>query len=169
MGTFIIRDVRIFTGEDVILCGNVLVKDGLIEAVGNDLPSFQRDIPTVDGAGKTVLPGLIDAHIHADKGKVLALEQSLRFGVTTVLDMHNEPHNVATLKKIARVRKDVADFKSACFGATIDHGWPAPIVLSGGASEEVCSFYHSCTAPTRLGPEGNPFSRLSPRLRLGPN
>ena len=169
MGTFIIRDVRIFTGEDVILCGNVLVKDGLIKAVGNDRLSVQRDIPTVDGAGKTVLPGLIDAHIHADKGKVLALEQSLRFGVTTVLDMHNEPHNVATLKKIARARKDVADFKSACFGATIDHGWPAPIVLSGGASEEVCSFYYGCAAQTRFGAGDNPFFRLSPTSRHGPN
>ena len=139
MGTFIIRDVRIFTGEDVIARGNVLVKDGLIEAVGDNAPSSLGDISTVNGAGKTILPGLIDAHIHADEGKVLALEQSLRFGVTTVLDMHNEPHNVAKLKKIARERKDVADFKSACFGATIEHGWPAPVVLAADSSEEVSS------------------------------
>ena len=135
MASFMIKDARIFTGEDVLESGNVLVEDGIIKYVGNDIPN--TNVRIVSGTGSTLIPGLIDAHIHADKGKVLALEQSLRFGVTTVLDMHNEPVNVAKLKKVAKERKDVADFKSACLAATVDQGWPVPVVTMHDKSEEV--------------------------------
>ena len=135
MASFLIKDARIFTGEDVLESGNVLVEDGIIKYVGSDEPN--TDVPTVSGSGSTLIPGLIDCHIHADKGRVLALEQSLRFGVTTVCDMHNEPPNVAKLKKVAKERKDVADFKSSCLAATVDQGWPAPIVTMHDKSEEV--------------------------------
>ncbi len=130
-----IQDARIFTGEDILESGNVLVENGIIKYVGSDAPN--TDVRIVSGSGFTLIPGLIDAHIHADKGKVLAVEQALRFGVTTVLDMHNEPVNVAKLKKIAKERKDVADFKSSCLAATVDQGWPAPIVTMLDRSEEV--------------------------------
>ena len=135
MPSFLINDVRIFTGEHVLESGSVLVEEGIIKHVGKHSPL--TDVPIVSGAGSTLIPGIIDAHIHADKGRVLALEQSLRFGVTTVLDMHNEPPNVAKLKKIARERKDVADFKSSCLAATVDKGWPAAIVTMHDQSEEV--------------------------------
>lgn len=135
MTSFLVQGARVFTGEHVLECGNVLVENGIIKYVGNDAPD--TDVPIISGSGATLIPGLIDAHIHADKGKVLALEQSLRFGVTTVCDMHNEPPNVAKLKKTAKERNDVADFKSSCLAATIDQGWPVPIVTLHDKSEEV--------------------------------
>ena len=135
MSSFTISNARIFTGEEVLENGSVVVKDGIITYVGTNPP--KTDSPSINAEGKTLTPGLIDAHIHADKGRVLALEQSMRFGVTTVIDMHNEPKHVASLKKVARERNDVSDFKSACHAATIDQGWPAPIVLRADNSEEV--------------------------------
>lgn len=135
MASFIVKDVQIFTGEDVLENRNALIENTIIKYVGNDAPSTV--VPVVSGSGFALVPGLIDAHIHADKGRVLAREQSLRFGVTTVLDMHNEPSNVAKLKKVAKEGKDVADFKSSCLAATVDQGWPAPIVTMHDKSEEV--------------------------------
>ena len=145
MASFIIKDARIFTGERVLESGTVLVKDGLIASVSDSSTSSlpAEDVPTVSGHGHTLLPGLIDAHIHADKGKVLAIEQALRFGVTTIFDMHNEAHNVAKLKEMAKERKDVADFKAAVYGATIDQGWPSPVVSLHDKSEEVGAIFMS--------------------------
>ena len=65
------------------------------------------------------------------------LKQSIRFGVTTVLDMHSQPDKVAMLKEVAKKENSVADFKSACHAATIENGWPVPIVLALGMSPEV--------------------------------
>ena len=66
-GTFLIKNVRVFIGDGrVIESGAVLVKKGKIETVF-DIPSPDEKAlkaEAVDGAGKTVLPGLIDVHIH---------------------------------------------------------------------------------------------------------
>lgn len=76
--------VRLFDGERVHASTNVLVVDGLIHAVGEEL-SIPEGAATIDGAGKTLLPGLIDAHAHVFQPEGLA--QSAVYGVTTVLDM----------------------------------------------------------------------------------
>lgn len=149
MSAFLIKDVRLFTGEEEIENGFVLVQDGIISAAGadKDIPqdiNFQQII-IISKPNHTLLPGLIDAHIHADKGRELALYQALRFGVTTVMDMHNEPVNVAKLKKIAREDKDAADFKSAGVAATIDNGWPMPVVTAHDKSPEVSSTPSPCS------------------------
>jgi imidazolonepropionase-like amidohydrolase/ABC-type multidrug transport system permease subunit len=66
-GVFLIRNTRIFTGDGkVIENGAVLVRDGKIagvyEGAWPDPERLKAEI--VEGAGKTLLPGLIDAHVH---------------------------------------------------------------------------------------------------------
>ena len=60
----LIRNVRVFDGTRVLPNTNVLVIDGRIAAVGAKFDA-PKDFPTVDGSGKTLLPGLIDAHTQA--------------------------------------------------------------------------------------------------------
>ena len=137
--SFVIKDVRIFTGEEVIESGSVLVEDGIIKHVGPDIRA--SDVTGISKPGHTLLPGLIDAHVHA-LSIVPLLEQALRFGITTLMDMHNVPAEVAKLKKVAGERKDVADLKSACYAATIDGGWPAWVVKKHATPE--VSLYSTC-------------------------
>ncbi len=66
-GVFLIRNTRIFTGDGkVIENGAVLVRDGKIAAIyqGTAPDPDQLKAETVEGAGKTLLPGLIDTHVH---------------------------------------------------------------------------------------------------------
>jgi imidazolonepropionase-like amidohydrolase len=81
---FAVDHVRAFDGSKSIEDTTVVVRDGLIEAVGKDL-RVPEDLPLIDGSGKTLLPGLIDAHTHTYYEG--ALIDALRFGVTTELDM----------------------------------------------------------------------------------
>jgi hypothetical protein len=140
LATFVLSDVRIFTGTDTIDNGYVVIKKGLIDAVSAGKPPAEAKIPIISKPGHTVLPGFIDAHIHADKGQELALYQSLKFGITTVMDMHNETVNVHKLKKIAADKKDeAADYKAAGVAATIDGGWPTPVVTAHDKSAETAA------------------------------
>jgi len=128
MASTLIHSVRIFSGEEVISQnGYVLLQDGLIKNISASTPS---DVPkadiTIDGAGHTVLPGLIDGHVHAHDG-LPELEQALKFGVTTVLDMFHDSAHAYGLKQACKNRSDLADFKSANYGATVDGGWPEPV------------------------------------------
>lgn len=137
MATTLIKNARIFDGESVISeQGYVLLGDGLIREIGeagaSHLPA--ADI-TVDAAGHTILPGLIDAHVHIHGG-AYELAQALNFGVTTVLDLFNDPAHVAKLKAEASVRADIADIKSSCHAATVEGGWPGPVIMATAADKE---------------------------------
>ncbi|MGH3912505.1 MAG: amidohydrolase family protein, partial [Pseudonocardiaceae bacterium] len=118
------RDVRLFDGERVSARSSVLVRNGYVRAVGADL-SGEPDARVVDGAGLTLLPGLIDAHVHAFER---SLAQALRFGVTTELDMFADPAKMRVLRQQAAERSDVADIRSAGTGATAPGGHPCQMV-----------------------------------------
>ena len=93
-GHFAIRDVRIFDGTDVIERGTVLVQAGRIIAVGANV-DVPAGVDSIDGRGRTLLPGLIDAHVHAWGD---AQADMLRFGVTSGFDMHGVSERLAALR-----------------------------------------------------------------------
>ncbi len=93
-GAFAIRDVRVFDGERVLERATVIVRDGRIETVAADVP-VGDGVAVVDGKGRTLLPGLIDAHVHAWGD---AQRDALRFGVTTEVDMHGDASRLPRLK-----------------------------------------------------------------------
>ncbi|KAI2482595.1 Amidohydro-4 multi-domain protein [Pyrenophora tritici-repentis] len=138
MTTFIIRDVRIFTGEEKIDEGYIHIEDGKINSVGpmKDIPKVT--VKTYSKPGHTLLPGLIDCHIHADRADPVALPQALRFGVTTVCEMHNELENVQKLKK-QTLEPDTASYKTAAQAATIENGWPIPVITAHDKSPETAA------------------------------
>jgi imidazolonepropionase-like amidohydrolase len=82
--SFAIRNARVFDGERTIPRTTVVVRHGLIASIGDEAPD---DVEVIDGEGRTLLPGLIDAHTHAFAD---ALDRALVFGVTTELDMFTE-------------------------------------------------------------------------------
>jgi len=118
--TFLIRGARIIVGDGkVIESGSVLVRGGKIaeiyEGEGPDPKTLKAE--TVEAAGKTVLPGLIDVHVHLggpggfyrdtskydpEKGMQRALAAYLYSGVTTVRSVGD------VLGSILKVRSTVS-------------------------------------------------------------
>jgi imidazolonepropionase-like amidohydrolase/ABC-type multidrug transport system permease subunit len=114
--TFLIRGARIFVGDGrVIENGAVLVRGGKIaevyEGEGPDPKTLRAE--TVEAAGKTILPGLIDAHVHlggpggfypdmskydAEKSMRRNLAAYLYSGVTTVRSVGDTLDNVLQVR-----------------------------------------------------------------------
>lgn len=117
-----------FDGSRVAPADSVLVRGGLISELGSGLTP-PPGVRVVDGSGCTLLPGLIDSHVHAMRLENLA--QALAFGVTTELDMFCVPPHVQQLRQAAATRHDVADFRSAGIGATAPGGHPTRLVTWG--------------------------------------
>ncbi|MER6946431.1 amidohydrolase family protein [Nonomuraea sp. NPDC000554] len=115
----LIRNVRVFDGERTVPSADVLI-DG--DRIGE--PGGPADAE-IDGTGKTLLPGLIDAHAHAFDGD---LAEALKFGVTTELDMNNLPPILAAQRRKAAERDDVADIRSSSLIATAPNGHPTQIM-----------------------------------------
>jgi cytosine/adenosine deaminase-related metal-dependent hydrolase len=128
---FVITRVRVFDGRRIRSAQNVVVRGDLIQAVGTDTSAW-ASLTKIDGAGATLLPGFLDAHTHTQEPA--QLQQALRFGVTTVLDMFTGPAIEPALRRAAATRVDVADFRSAGILATApgghgtEYGIPMPTV-----------------------------------------
>jgi imidazolonepropionase-like amidohydrolase/ABC-type multidrug transport system permease subunit len=62
----LIRGPRIFTGDgNVIAAGGVLIRDGRIAEVYDRIPGEKEvKADVIEAQGKTLLPGLIDLHVH---------------------------------------------------------------------------------------------------------
>ncbi|MEP7009049.1 MAG: hypothetical protein ABJC13_01875 [Acidobacteriota bacterium] len=94
--SFSVTNVRVFEGVRTIPHATVVVRNGEIAAVGQNVHA-PHDLPEIDGTGSTLLPGLIDSHGHSrDRQKLV---RSAEFGVTTLMDMWSLPHYVARMKR----------------------------------------------------------------------
>jgi imidazolonepropionase-like amidohydrolase len=124
MTNTLIHDVRVFDGEKVLPRAAVMIENDHIAQVVEGPTDMEAAI-RIDGTGRTLLPGLIDAHTHAFDG---SLAQALTFGVTTELDMFAMPGNVARLRRTAAESDGAADVRTAQVGATAPNGHPIQIM-----------------------------------------
>lgn len=120
-----ITGARIFDGEKVLDASVVLVEDGKIISIGGRIP---EQAVIVDAAGGTLLPGLIDAHVHTS---IEGLQDALKFGVTTELEMmggFTESGRETQLKGI----EQIADVRSAGMAVTPPGGHPDELMPGDG-------------------------------------
>lgn len=115
----LIRNVTVFDGVQKQVDRSVLIDGSKIIDVnyrGKILPTMR----IVDGRGKTLLPGLIDSHVHAYAGQ----EDALLFGVTTQLDMFSPPDATRAVRaRMARGDNAVmSDIFTSGFLATVPKG-----------------------------------------------
>ncbi len=118
-------------GEQVIDNGVVLIEGNKIKAVGTkgqvNIPS---DATIIDITGKTVMPGLIDAHAHGPQGSNEIIPQQnwknyagLALGVTTIHDPSNDTTEFFAASEMQKAGKIVAarlfSTGTILYGATI--------------------------------------------------
>jgi imidazolonepropionase-like amidohydrolase len=123
MATTAITGARIFDGEKTLGVQTVILEGRKIRRIGGEVPDGAE---VVDGRGATLLPGLIDAHVHSSPGSQAL---ALRFGVTTELEMQG----ANTRERRAHITEDdtVADVRSAGFGITPPGGHPSELMPEG--------------------------------------
>lgn len=101
-GSIVLRGARIITmkGDEVIARGDVLVENGRIKAVGRSVRTL-AGARVVNVSGKTIMPGIVDAHAHPKTGSENAPDQewsiaaNLAYGVTTTRNPSGSRQNIA--------------------------------------------------------------------------
>ena len=126
--------VRYFDGTD-FQTGDVLVKNGKIEQLATKIPAVD-DWQVIPCKGRTLLPGLIDSHVHAFfEGH---MRQAILFGVTTELDMMSVPRMMSMMRRVQNRggAQQRADIYSAGAAVTVENGhgtqfgFPVPTLRS---------------------------------------
>ncbi len=153
----------------------VIVRDGVITAVGAAKDVEIPDDARVFGlAGKTVMPGLIDAHVHiglsgggavdAREFKAVAatknLRAHLRFGVTTVFDLGGNPFLEGLKEALAAERMVGPRLFGVKYGLTSPGSHPLGLLkdlrldkLLGAAHPQVATAEHAKFWIARLASE----------------
>jgi imidazolonepropionase-like amidohydrolase len=128
----IFRDVRLFDGVRVSQHRSVLIENGIIVRDGDQhLKAPGAEI--VSGEGRTLLPGLIDAHVHIPRDAREALQQGMALGVTTQLDMYSSPDKLPVIKALEVAdAPGLSDVRTAGMGATVPGGHPT--TMGGGSN-----------------------------------
>jgi imidazolonepropionase-like amidohydrolase len=122
-GQTVVHDVRVFDGERVLEHRSVLIADGKIQWI-RSADATAPNAQVIEGAGRTLLPGLIDAHVHLPFRAEAAAHQALTLGVTTQIDMSTGLLTI--LKKLeAEDRPELADLRTAGIPATVPGGHPS--------------------------------------------
>ena len=121
-------NARVFDGIEVVEATTVVLEDDRILSVGGPVPDGAA---VIDAAGATLLPGLIDSHVHTS---VEGLRLALTFGVTTELEMQG----MFTRSRRAAVTDDdrLADVRSAGFGITPPGGHPSELMGDDGDADD---------------------------------
>ncbi|MBA3947344.1 MAG: amidohydrolase family protein [Herpetosiphonaceae bacterium] len=126
--TTAITNVRLFDGKQLTDKCTVVLENGII--------SHSTAAPaTIDGHGGTLLPGLIDAHVHILSEDDMG--QGAQWGVTTMLDMASAS---TALINAFRHRSGLPDIQSATLPAsapggmqTTRMGFPTSSIVTGPA------------------------------------
>jgi imidazolonepropionase-like amidohydrolase len=141
MSAFLFENCRLFDGVNRDLRGgsHVLVVDGKIEEV-SDRPITAKSAERIDVAGRTLMPGLIDAHVHAaaasaDLGLIDAmpasligqyarrfLEAALNRGFTTVRDAGGADHGLAAAIERGLIKGPRLFYSGKVLSQTGGHG-----------------------------------------------
>jgi imidazolonepropionase-like amidohydrolase len=117
-GAIALTGARIITmnGDEVIENGTVLIEGDRIAAVGpTAATSFPAGTRTIDVTGKTIIPGLIDAHWHGPMGNELVIPKqnwvhaaALAYGVTSVHDPSNDTFEIFAASEYQKAGKILA-------------------------------------------------------------
>jgi imidazolonepropionase-like amidohydrolase/Tol biopolymer transport system component len=118
-GVVALTGARILTMDkagEVIEKGTIIVRDNRIAAVGAAADVvIPPDAEVVDLAGKTIMPGLIDAHAHGPQGEQELVPQQnwlnlayLALGVTTIHDPANRASDIFAAAELQSAGKILA-------------------------------------------------------------
>ncbi len=116
--TYLIEGVQLFDGFKARQNINVLIKGTVVDYVEDVRNLDTTGLSVISGAGKTIVPGLVNCHVHA--WLPYHLKNAMDAGVFALLDMHTsaQPDSL----KHYQLEDGFARFYSAGYAATVQGG-----------------------------------------------
>lgn len=166
-GSVLIQNATLMTiTDDNIENGDILILDGVITEIGTDL-SAPSGVPVVDGTGKYVMPGIIDAHSHLNTVSTNEARNPVTAEVT--MEESINPNSVSIYRAIAG---GVTSIHLMHGSANVIGGQGETLKLRYGVSQDAMRFTGAKRTikfalgenPTRVHGQGN---GIQPRTRMG--
>jgi hypothetical protein len=118
---YLIKDVGLFDGQKDHGIVNIVISNGTVSVISNEAITGTATT-VIDGKGKYIIPGLVNAHVHL--GKPVDIKAAFDVGIMAVLDMHKTNEDLATQLRPYRDSIGYAAYYSAGHAATVPGGHP---------------------------------------------
>lgn len=112
---------NVFDGNEMVGQKTVVFQNGTIISISDTVPA---DAEIIEGKGCTLLPGLIDAHVHTSED---SLRDALLFGITTELEMQGGMTKKGRASQL-KDKTNVADVRSSGMALTAPGGHPDELI-----------------------------------------
>jgi dihydroorotase len=132
MDNYLIKNAKIVSHGQITL-GFVMVRGGIIRAVGEGEPGVEQDLAeVVDAKGRYLLPGVIDDQVHfrepglTHKGEIATESKAaVAGGITSFMEMPNTKPQATTIEELEKKYARAAEVSMANYsfylGATNDN------------------------------------------------
>lgn len=114
----VISNASIFDGAQMLENASIVFKDGKVLEIGEKIGKYPK-AKRIDGTGKTILPPLLNAHVHVWFAS--NLKSALKAGVFGMLDMHGSDEYCNKMREW-RDSLEYAYYYSSNAGATVPGG-----------------------------------------------
>lgn len=136
----LVKNVNIFNGKDseIIVGKDVLIQNGIIQSISDTIHALDH-YRIIEGEGKTLMPGLIDAHVHLSGSGAVPwenvkadvaynLQAYLYCGITTVYDLGGMAGDLSEVaEKVARNELPGPTVFNTHIPITVKNGHPIPL------------------------------------------
>ena len=166
-GSIFIENATLVTvTDDIIENGDILITNGIITEIGTDL-SVPAGVTVIDGTGKFVMPGIIDAHSHLNTVSTNEARNPVTAEVT--MEESIDPNEVAIYRALAG---GVTSIHLMHGSANVIGGQGETLKLRYGTTQDDMRFQGAKRTikfalgenPTRVHGQGN---GILPRTRMG--
>jgi len=132
MNNYLIKNAKI-VNDGIISHGFVMVRGGIIRAVGTGEPGAEQELAeVVDAGGKYLLPGIIDDQVHfrepglTHKGEISTESKAaVAGGITSFMEMPNTKPQAITIEELEKKYQRASEVSMANYsfylGATNDN------------------------------------------------
>lgn len=147
MKTLLLNNCKIFDQKGLV---NLFIRDGKIEEISSSLQNNAAD-KIIDIAGKTLVPGFIDLHIHgagggeAFSGEISELKKMTAMltskGVTGIVPttIVSSENDYQQLRKLNNVLEELKD-QSGILGLHLEGPFINPVKKGGIPSQAICEY-----------------------------
>ncbi|MDR7871009.1 MAG: beta-aspartyl-peptidase [Tissierellaceae bacterium] len=141
----LIKNIEVYSPENLGI-KDVLITNGKITLIEEDIQAFSKEIQTIDGTGKKLIPGLIDNHVHITGGggegsfktrvPEITLSKLIEGGITTVVGLLGTDSTTRSIENLVAKAKALKEEGISVYAHTGSYGYPS-VTLTDSVKKDI--------------------------------
>jgi len=141
----LIKNIEVYSPKRIGV-KDVLITNGKITLIEDEIPEFNKRIEIIDGTGKKLIPGFIDNHVHITGGggegsfktrvPEITLSKLIEGGITTVVGLLGTDSTSRNVENLIAKAKALKEEGMSVYALTGAYGYPS-VTLTDSIKKDI--------------------------------